>query len=174
MIISAPIPDSYWLLEGRLLAGEYPGANSHERARVKLDLFLSAGIRSFVDLTEPSDPLVPYTETLAELARERGIEYRYTRLGVRDLGVPSRQLMAEILDAITAELVDERPLYFHCWGGIGRTGTVAGCWLVEQGLSAEDALNRINVLRFGSPDGWKRSPETDEQREFVRSWSRDR
>ncbi len=54
---AGPIRASYWVVEGKLLAGEYPGAYSDDAARAKLSLFLDAGIRTFADLTEPSEPL---------------------------------------------------------------------------------------------------------------------
>ena len=171
---TAPIPASYWLLEGRLLAGEYPGAYDRTRARAKLELLIAAGIRSFIDLTDPADTLAPYSELLAELAAEHGIDCRYTRFAVCDLGTPTRQLMSEILAVLRTELAEGRPVYVHCWGGIGRTGTVAGCWLVEQGLTADDALERIVTLRRGTPDASRRSPETDEQCGFVRAWNESR
>ena len=31
-------------------------------------------------------------------------------------------------------------VYLHCRAGIGRTGTVAACWLVQHGLDADQAL----------------------------------
>src|SRR5688572_31577057 len=55
-----PIPDSYWLVVDLLLAGEYPGAEQDDRARTKLTKFLDAGIRTFIDLTESSEPLAKY------------------------------------------------------------------------------------------------------------------
>ena len=171
MIPSAPIPGSYWLVEGQILAGEYPGAYDEARARAKLELLLLAGIRSFIDLTDPADPLAPYSNLLNELASEQDIECRYRRFAICDLGIPTRQLMSEILAAVRTELDEGRPVYVHCWGGIGRTGTVAGCWLVEQGLSPDEALERIVALRRGTPDVSRRSPETDEQCGFVRSWN---
>jgi hypothetical protein len=172
MDLSVPIPDSYWLVEGQLLAGEYPGSYEIVRARAKLELILAAGIVTFVDLTEPSEPLTPYADLLSELEHGCGSEFRYTRLSIRDGGVPARERMSEILATIHRELKDSRPVYLHCWGGIGRTGTVAGCWLVEQGLSSDEALERINVLRRRVPDRGMSSPETEEQRTFVRSWKR--
>lgn len=165
-----PIPDSYWLIEGQLLAGEYPGGQDDDEARRKLEAMLAAGIRSFIDLTEETDPLVPYQPILMEVAREMAIDVRYQRHPIRDMWIPSPDAMAEILSTIRDEIAAGRPVYFHCWGGIGRTGTVSGCWLVAQGHSCDEALERIKSLRARTPDGWMESPQTDRQREFVRSW----
>ena len=166
-----PIPDSYWLLEDQLLAGEYPGAFNDDWARQKIEAILTAGIRSFIDLTETVDPLKPYEPMLRELAADMGVEVSYRRLPIRDMSIPTAELMAEILSTIEAEIGAGRPVYFHCWGGIGRTGTVAGCWLVQQGHTCDDALQRIRELRARTPDRSIESPQTEHQRAFVRSWS---
>jgi protein-tyrosine phosphatase len=61
--------------------------------------------------------------------------------------------------------------YVHCWGGIGRTGTVVGCWLVaREGLTTDAALQRIAELRKDTPDRGLGSPETKLQRRFVLQW----
>jgi hypothetical protein len=167
---NVPIPDSYWLLEGQLLAGEYPGHFNDGEAKKKLRKILAAGIRSFIDLTEPTDPLEPYEGVLQEIAAEERLDVSYRRIPIRDMWIPTDASMAGILDMIESEIASGRPVYFHCWGGIGRTGTVAGCWLVEQGLSCDDALTRIMQLRVLTPEGWKDSPQTPEQKSFVRAW----
>lgn len=169
----APIPDSYWVLDNQLLAGEYPGAEDESAARAKLERFLDAGIRSFIDLTQQRDELAPYEGLLAELARERRIECRYVRVAIRDLGIPTNEEMVRILATIRADIGAGRAVYVHCWGGIGRTGTVAGCWLVEQGLSPDVAIEHIRQLRRGTPDGYRPSPETEEQRDFIRAWAQE-
>jgi len=162
-----PIPDSYWVVRGSLLAGEYPGALLKSRACEKLNRLLDAGIRSFVDLTEIREPLAPYEPLLTELAHMRGIECRYVRHAIPDLGVPGSVLLGQILTTIEEEIAQGRPVYLHCWGGIGRTGTIVGCWMVKDGCSADEAIRRIATLRAPTPDGYRESPETDEQRQVI-------
>ena len=173
MTLPTPIPDSYWLIAGQLLAGEYPGAYDEDDAKERLRRMLDAGIRSFVDLTETTDPLEPYEHLLRDVASEMGLDVRYVRLPIRDMWIPETGRMVEILDTIRSEIAAGRPIYVHCWGGIGRTGTVAACWLKEEGYTCEDAFARISELRCGTPDAWKESPQTDTHRSFVRDWRRD-
>jgi ADP-ribosyl-[dinitrogen reductase] hydrolase len=60
----------------------------------------------------------------------------------------------------------------HCWGGVGRTGTVVGCHLVRSGLSGDEALARVATLFKSMEKSSRRhrSPETDEQEAYVCSW----
>ena len=168
--MSAPIRDSYWVIEGQLLAGAYPSACDDAAARSKLGLFLDAGIQTFVDLTEETEPLRNYDDVLESLATERGIPCKRLRFGVRDRDVPTRDLLAKIIATIRDEIAAGRPVYVHCWGGIGRTGTIVGCWLVEEGLSGEEAIKRIVDLRRNSADRSWQSPETEAQRRCICEW----
>lgn len=168
--LPVPIPGSYWLIEGQLLAGEYPGASDEQRARTKLEAVLRADIRSFIDLTEPVDLLEPYEPLVKTIARELGTDVSYRRIPIRDMSIPTGEVMSSILEAIRTDLAAGRPVYFHCWGGIGRTGTVAACWLVEQGHACDRALEMLKELRASTPDGHRESPQTPEQTSFVRNW----
>ena len=170
-IRKGPIPDSYWLVEGKLLAGEYPATSNPSTTREKLANFLDAGIRTFIDLTEQRDDLAKYDEALRQLSEERGVVTRHIRYGIRDLGVPrDNELTKSVLRTIRDEIAADRPVYVHCWGGVGRTGTMIGCWLREQGMTGPEALARIAELRKHTPDGYKRSPETETQRQYVCEW----
>ncbi len=170
--MKGPIPDSYWVIPERLLAGEYPSSLKDAEARAKLAALLDAGVRSFVDLTETEDGLRRYRELAKTLAAERGMDVHYRQMSIKDLGIPSAAHMVDILTHIESEMANERPVYVHCWGGIGRTGTVVGCWLrAWDGRGGDEAIKRIAELRRDTPDGFKRSPETAEQRRFVTHWS---
>jgi protein-tyrosine phosphatase len=168
---TGPIPDSYWLIDGMLLAGEYPGTYRDADTREKLTKFLDAGIRTFIDLTETREPLTKYDGVLRELSEQRKIETRHLRHSVRDGSIPGdRGQMERILATIRAEINAGRPVYVHCWGGIGRTGTVIGCWLVESGLAGVTAIEKIAQLRANTPDRHMASPETEQQRRYICEW----
>lgn len=167
-----PIPNSYWLPGERILAGEYPGAPDARATSARLALFLDAGISSFIDLTSDGE-LIPYESLLRDLAAARGLDVRYHRLSIGDLSVPTNEHMHRILDLIEAEHAAGRTVYVHCWGGVGRTGTVIGCHFVRGGLDGKAALEHLAKLwrTVEKCDWFPDSPETEAQRAFVRDWS---
>jgi ADP-ribosylglycohydrolase len=164
------LPNSYWVVPQRLLAGEYPAGRSEETTLERLQGLLDAGIDCFIDLTEPGER-EPYEEFLpGPYSREPVV---YLRLPIRDHGLPrSRQHMQEILDELDAALAEGRRIYLHCRAGIGRTNLVAGCWFAEAGGSGDAALAKLNACWQGSQRSrsWPTVPETEAQGDYVRNW----
>jgi hypothetical protein len=80
--------------------------------------------------------------------------------------------MVFILDAIDNSVKAGKPAYVHCRGGVGRTGMVIGCWLLRHGLAEpSDVMDVLMRLRKQDRErGDRMSPETTEQRTFVRQW----
>jgi hypothetical protein len=144
----------------------------------KLTRFFDAGVSVFIDLTDRADGLAPYEPTLRALAARKGIEIDYERLTIRDMEVCDKPHMSRVLDAIDGGLSAGRTVYVHCWGGVGRTGTVIGCWLVRHGKSGKEALDEVARLfatmsqakRWRHPEG---SPQTAAQRAMIERWSED-
>jgi hypothetical protein len=153
-----PLPARYAVSDG-LLAGAYPGTTTG------IGVLERAGVTLFVDLTHPSDPLDGYEGLL------RGA--RRVAHPIPDMGTPTAGQVTRILDEIDEARGAGGTAYVHCWGGVGRTGTVVGCWLVRHGLERGDPIARIAELRRDLA-GARPSPETAGQVAFVRGWRRGR
>jgi hypothetical protein len=167
-----PIPESYWVLAGRFLAGEYPGSFDQEATRGRAEAFLEAGFAAFIDLTAPEDELLPYRPVFEAQAIARASDIDYRRFPIPDLGLPTDEQMTAILDAIDAALASGRKVYLHCWGGVGRTGTAVGCYLVRHGRTGTQALEQLAEWWQEVPKHtyFPRSPQADAQVEFIRRW----
>jgi hypothetical protein len=161
-----PLANSYWVLPGSLLAGEHPCVAGDADCRGRLQRLLDTGIDAFVDLTHAGE----------------GPEYRallppdvaYRRLPIVDAQIPSGPAQMHDIQSHLQELLARgRHVYVHCRAGIGRTGTVIGCYLVEQGLDGVAALRQLNGLwgQSARSASWPQVPQTVEQAEFVRRWS---
>ena len=122
--LAVPLPNSYWILPGRLLAGEHPGGATAEVTRERLARLLASGIDCFIDLTHPHE-LLSYESGLPP-----GVQY--LRRPIVDHGTPANPgEMVEILEPLQRSLREARVIYLHCRAGIGRTGMVAGCLLAQ-------------------------------------------
>jgi ADP-ribosylglycohydrolase/predicted protein tyrosine phosphatase len=160
-----------------LLAGEYPGAREHDTARWKLEKLVDAGIRQVVNLMEKNErdhagmAFTPYEKILAEIAKERNIKTDVRRFPVVDMRCPTPGKMGEILDFIDEQMEDRIPVYVHCWGGIGRTGTVVGCFLIRHGLAhSTNVVEKIRRLRILEERRHRASPESRLQQKFIENW----
>jgi len=167
-----PIPESYWVEPGRFLAGEYPGHLAAPQATRRILAFLDAGFDTFLDLTQAGE-LVPY-ETILRAEAQNYIDRTiiYQRFPVGDYDLPSNEQMMNILDTLDASLAAGRKVYLHCFGGIGRTGTAVGCYLVRRGKTGEQALRQLAEWWQAIPkrNRFPRSPETDAQVQFILDW----
>lgn len=166
-----PIACSYWALHGELLAGPHPVVGDREAQREAARALWAAGIRTVVDLTTPGER--PGIRVLWEKLAPDPSAWAWIGCPILDGGAPSRAGMQLILDAIDATLARGRGVYVHCMGGLGRTGTVVGCWWIRHALvEPQRVFEELMTRRAGQPNAHAISPETPEQFELVRSWKR--
>lgn len=165
-VLPRPQGQGCWLVAARLLAGPHPGAGGAIWLRQRLQALAAAGITHFVDLTMPSDGLPEYAALLPSIGPRS-----YRRHPIEDFGVPTVEAMRQTLSTLAAALGAGGNVYLHCRAGIGRTGTVSGCLLVEQGFGADEALALLQRKWQATGLHGLRVPETDEQRRFVLRWA---
>lgn len=164
-----PLANSYWVLPGSLLAGENPYATAEADTRQRLQRLLDAGINVFIDLTQPGERPDYHGFLPAHVD--------YLRMPIPDAAVPADfAQMRDIQSRLQSALAVGRRIYVHCRAGIGRTGTVIGCYLTEQGLDGEAALSQLNRLwkQSARSVSWPSVPQTPEQAQFVRGWPQHR
>jgi len=136
---SVPFNRSYWVVPGKFLAGCYPGSEKKDKVNKKLKELLDHGIRNIINLMEPDEinwdrkPFFPYEERMKSIAESIGTDVTFERIPIKDMRTSSRIEMIQTLDRIDESIEHGRPVYIHCWGGRGRTGTVVGSYLARHG-----------------------------------------
>lgn len=159
---------AWWVEPGEVLAGEYPAArNEPRRTSDKLNLLVDAGIRTFIDLTTSDDPIDPYEPTMTAAAEARNLDLRHLSAGIPDLGVLPDPEYDHIIGLIREHRL-RGGVYIHCWGGVGRTGTVVGSLLADKGHDYDTIIRTLKALREGTKKEDRPCPENETQRGVLR------
>jgi len=179
-ILKVPFNRSYWVVPAKLLAGGYPGSEDPVEEERKLKGLIQAGIRHVISLMEPQeynrphDPFPPYVDHMESIAQKLKISVTFDQVSIKDFSVPTARQMVRILNQIDMCIKYDKPVYVHCWGGKGRTGTVVGCYLARHGFAAgNDVIEMIKELRKNTEDCSDPSPETGAQFDMVINWKKD-
>lgn len=156
-----PIKHSYCVIPDKVYAGEYAGDLQNPEQKIRrLEEF---GITHFIDLTEDGE-LNPYPHLL-----DSYVEHH--RFPIKDVSVPeSYQDVYDLMEHIDSIISnDDNKVYIHCWGGVGRTGTIVACLYEYYGEGYEDAVNHLRQSFKDCPKShWRHTPETEEQLGFIR------
>lgn len=137
-------PLNYYKVEDSIYAGEYPFAVNQMLGIKKLDVLKQIGVTTIIDLTECGE-LFDYSNTLCNI--------NHYRFPIKDRNIPnSLEKVYNLMSYIDNAKSENGTIYIHCWGGVGRTGTIVACWLVYNGQAAKEALAHLNEL-------WKSCPK---------------
>jgi hypothetical protein len=180
-ILKVPFNRSYWVVTGKLLAGGYPVSDDPIEEERNLKGLIQAGIRHVISLLEPTeynlpdDPFAPYVDHMESIAKNMKISVTFDQISIKDFSVPTERQMGRILNQIDMCIKYDKPVYVHCWGGKGRTGTAVGCYLAQHGFAVgNDVIKIIKELRKNTEDFSDPSPETKKQIKMVINWKKDR
>lgn len=90
----------------------------------------------------------------------------WLHLPIRDMHPPGRIFMQhwnECGRELVTRLVAGERVFIHCKGGLGRTGTIAACLLIESGMKHLEAIASVRKAR-------KKTIETLAQEYFVMTY----
>ena len=140
-----------WLLPDSLAACVFPDA---ERG---LPYLSRLGVSLVINLHDRAhDPAILAHQGITEV-----------HLPVPDFTPPTPAQLDAGVTAIGDALATGGRVAVHCHGGLGRTGTLLACYLVQQGMTPAEAIARIRAVRPGSV-------ETREQEAAVHAYARRR
>ena len=144
----------------------YPGRVYQRDLDGDVALLRADGVRRLILLVEDAELRRWSDPGIVERGSAGGVEV--LRHPIPDGRAPSslaemRTILAEIRGArATANVA------VACMGGVGRTGTVAACALVDGGMTPDQAIAMVRAVRHPT------AVETAEQERFVRSFAADR
>lgn len=131
-----------WVIDNKLAGSGTPMTSEQYRWLIKNNIKSIVTVREF--------PLPQ--KWLIDNEKETIINDDYKFVYVKDYGVPSLEVLDNIVDYINTKITTEKkPLVVHCAAGKGRTGTILAAYLLKQdNISSEDAIKKIRSLRPGS------------------------
>lgn len=119
-----------------------------------------AGVDTLVSaLTEPERERLALTHQPV-VAHEIGLSY--VAFPIADFGVPGIHEIRALAKRLAAEVASGRFVVAHCFGGIGRSGTIACATLIQLGATADQAMALVSRARGLT------SPESPAQRHLLR------
>jgi protein-tyrosine phosphatase len=122
------------------------------------------GIDVIVSLLVPEE--VDDLDLLHEKACSETSGIEFLSFPITDRDIPARGAdIHHFLGEIDLRLNQGKSVVIHCRQGVGRAGLIVSALLIERGLKAESAIQRVSAAR-GVP-----IPETREQRLWIDSFA---
>lgn len=88
--------------------------------------------------------------------KAKGTGFKIYHIEFPDFSAPTKQETGRFMAIVRKEMGLHRPIFVHCYGGRGRTGTMLGVYLIHKGV--KPPLMAINMAGC---------VETGEQKEFL-------
>jgi protein-tyrosine phosphatase len=124
--------------------------------------FKSLGIDKVVSLLEIHEEKKLGLEQEQAFCLKHNI--KYVSFPIKDRGLPKAQELKPVVVSLLEELKSGKNISVHCRGGIGRTGILSCCLLIEHGLSPSEAIALVSKSRNCA------IPDTEQQVAFIQQY----
>ncbi|NKW91737.1 protein phosphatase [Rhodobacteraceae bacterium R_SAG9] len=131
---------------GLLALAPVPGAEGDLHADV--DAIAQWRATLVVSATEAEEMQTLGAGTLPEVLQDAAI--RWAHFPIRDFGVPDANVQAQwasVSEQARQQLQAGGRVLVHCRGGCGRSGMLVLRLMIEAGMNAEEALQRLRAVR---------------------------
>jgi|JI9StandDraft_1071089.scaffolds.fasta_scaffold00269_36 protein-tyrosine phosphatase/nicotinamidase-related amidase len=152
--------------EGKMGLTILPGRKDRARSiTTDLKVIKSNDIKAVVSLITELEYEEYGVQRLKSAYADAGLATCY--FPIIDQGIPDYATMDKNLNWMHEILSKNQNVLIHCVGGLGRSGTVAACYLVKYyGLSAKEAIARVRKYRS------LRAVESIEQERFIEEFAK--
>lgn len=122
-----------WIIKDVLAGGSQAGL--YNEMEDDLTILKNRGINSIITLTEkPLD--IP----------EGNTDFKILHFPINDMGIPTPKKALEICNLIVEMIKNNEKVFIHCKAGLGRTGTILACVLVNMGRTDVEAIKEIRSV----------------------------
>ena len=129
--------------------------------QMDIETIVDWGGSTLVTLMEQHELDMLNVPDLGQVAESYGLNWYH--LPIRDVSIPSFDFEENWVDVganLRNRLLSGQSIVVHCRGGLGRTGLVVACLLIELGEEPDEAIQRVREVRPGAV-------ETMEQERYV-------
>ena len=141
-----------WVIDGEI------AGHSALLSNEDIEYLRSKGIRALVRMVEPHKSRV----TSNQIEKLGLTDYHEP---VADFTAPKQSQIDNMIAYAKDSIVQGKPVGVSCGAGIGRTGTVLICYLINKNYGTEEATEEVRRKRGTSV-------ETDEQRSAVQAYAK--
>ena len=121
-----------WIIDGKLAGSALPGLYGDHEKEIKF--LKSCNVSHIVSLLEE------------EVSDQFGDDFFYYHFPIEDMKVPNALQAKKVLKQVRSWIENDQVVLFHCKAGLGRTGTMLACYMIDEGMTADEALEHVRRI----------------------------
>ena len=129
-------------------------------------MYREIGISKIVSLLEHNEASDLGLSNEGGICKEFGIGF--VQYPIKDFSLPTEDGFRELVHSTCVALKNGANVAVHCRAGIGRSGMLSSCILIQLAVPADKAVSLVSEARQAS------IPDTPEQRQFILDFQPDR